>query len=176
MNNKKTSSNLSRAELLGGLLKIVSRMMPFTAAFPEIYDLLRDLGKQRDELDVKIIKAHNALKETSQLLAELEAGLKDRTEKFESIKAKYEQYSKLAEIEENKAAPLMKQIEFTVSKGRGKERTISLVLNIVAGIIVFVVGILVGPKLTAMLVKKQDTKLQPSPPSYSEPNTRLPSQ
>jgi uncharacterized phage infection (PIP) family protein YhgE len=122
-------------------------MLPFSTALPEIIDLVKDLSKQRTDLDKKIIRAHNSLQETSTLLAELEGGLKERVEKLERVKSEYEQYSKLADVEEEKAKALIKQIELTVSKGKGNERIISLLLNLIAGIIVFVLGVYFGPKL-----------------------------
>jgi ABC-type transporter Mla subunit MlaD len=65
-------------------------MLPFSTALPEIYRLVRDLTTQRTDLDKKILKAHDALQDTSTLLAELEQGLKDRAEKLEKIRAEYD--------------------------------------------------------------------------------------
>lgn len=148
MRMSKPKHSLTRTELLARVSKILMRMLPFTTALPEIYDLINDISRQRPELDKKILRAHQSLKETSSLLSELESGLKERTATLEKIKADYDQYSKLAKVEENKAQALIQQIELTISKGRGKERLISLFLNLVAGIVIFVLGVLLGPALT----------------------------
>lgn len=142
---------LSSKEIVERLSVIMMRMLPFSTAFPEIFELLKDLTKQRTQLDQKIIRAHNALQETSSLLSELESGLKERAEKLDRIKSEYDQYSRLAQVEEEKAQALIQQIELTVSKGKSKERFINLVLNLLAGIVVFVLGVYFGPKLTTWM-------------------------
>ena len=126
----------------------MTRMMPFSTVLPEVAALVIDLLKKQPELDKKILRAHEALKETSSLLSELESGLQERVEKLDRIKSEYDQYSKLAQVEEEKAQVLIQQIELTVSKGKGKERLVSLVLNLLAGTVVFVLGVYLGPKLT----------------------------
>ena len=130
---------------------ILMRMLPFSTALPEVVGLVRDLTEQRNDLDAKIVRAQDALQETSTLLEELEHGLKDRVKKLERIRADYEKYSKLAAIEEEKAKAIVQQIELTVGKGKGVERLISLGLNLLAGVIIFVLGIYCGPKLTTWL-------------------------
>lgn len=149
MSNKKLiNTSLSPKEILERLSVIIMRMLPFSTALPEVFALFKDLAKTQHELDKKIIRAHEALQETSSLLSELESGLKERAEKLNRIKFEYDQYSALAQVEEEKARALIQQIEFTVSKGKGKERLISLTLNLLAGIAVFILGVYLGPKLT----------------------------
>lgn len=142
---------ISTQDLTERLSKIIMRMMPFTTALPEIYDLLKDISNQRTDLDTKIVCAHKALQETSALLSELEIGLKERTEKLATIKKDYEQYSKLAAVEEDKAKVLIQQIELTIGKGKTKEWFISLSLNLIAGIVVFLLGIYFGPSITKLM-------------------------
>ena len=149
--SKQSPNQISSRELTERLWVIVMRMLPFSTALPEVVSLVRDLTKQRTDLDAKIVKAHDALQETSTLFAELEHGLKDRVEKLEKIRADYEQYSKLAAVEEEKAKPIVQQIELTVGKGKGVERLISLGLNLLAGVIIFILGIYFGPKLATWL-------------------------
>lgn len=141
MKKKNNKITITSKELFERLSVIMMRMLPFSTALPEIFDLLRDLTKERTALDKKVVLAHKALQETSALLSELESGLKERADKLSRIKAEYDQYSKLAQVEEEKAQILLQQIELTVSKGKGKERVISLILNLLAGIVVFVLGV-----------------------------------
>ena len=151
MSAGQSPNRISARELTERLGVILARMLPFSTALPEIYGLVRDLTTQRTDLDKKILKAHDALQDTSTLLAELEQGLKDRAEKLEKIRAEYDQYSKLAALEEEKAKAIVQQIELTVAKGKGLERFISLGLNLLAGVVVFILGIYFGPQLTAWL-------------------------
>lgn len=85
------------------------------------------------------------------MVSELEDGLKDRVTKVEKLKEEYDRYSALAEVEENKAKALVTQLELTIGKGKPRERIISLLLNIAAGILVFILGVFAGPHLKEWL-------------------------
>lgn len=148
--NDANDSKARTKQLTEGLLRIMLRMLPFGAT-PEIFDLVKDMSRKRTELDVKISMASEALKQTSGLLEELETGLKERGDKLAALKTEYEKYSKIAQIEEDKAQALLAELKVTVSKGKGVERLISLGLNLIAGLIVFVLGVWLGPKLTAWM-------------------------
>ncbi len=130
--------------------RILLRMLPLVPG-PEIYDLIKDLSKSRTSLDEKVTKAYESLHETSSLISELEGGLKERVSKVEKLKKEYDRYSALAEVEEDKAKALVKQLELTIGKGQPRERLISLFLNITAGIIVFVLGVFASPHLSRWL-------------------------
>lgn len=132
------------------LSRIILRMLPIIPA-PEIYDLIKDLSKSRTDLDKKIARAQRALSETSELIAELESGLNSRIAKVERLKKEYDKYSKLAEVEEEKASAIILQIDSALGRNRRKERMIALALNLVAGVIVFILGVKFGPTLTGWL-------------------------
>lgn len=129
------------------LSRIMLRMLPFVPG-PELYDLVKGLGKSRTDFDEKISRAQVSLTETSELIAELESGLNDRVNKIERLKQEYEKYSQLAEVEESKAKVIVQQIESAIGRNRGRERIIALSLNLLAAIIVFVLGVVIGPLLT----------------------------
>jgi len=150
MDSKKNDYTNSLSLILRHIRRILLRMMPFIPA-PEIYDLINDLNKSRTSLDEKIDRAYESLQETSSLISELEKGLKDRVNKVERLKAEYEKYSKLAEIEEDKARALIQQLELTIGMGRLKERVVSLLLNLIAAVIVFMLGVIFGPALTKLI-------------------------
>ena len=137
-------------KLIEHLSRIILRMLPILPG-PEIYDLLKDLGKSRTDLTDKITKAQLALTETSDLIKELESGMTERVTTLNRLKEEYEKYSKLAEIEEGKAKAIMQQIDLTIGRHKGRERLIALFLNLLAGVIVFVLGVIVGPALTKWL-------------------------
>lgn len=136
--------------LLDNMSRVVLRMLPILPG-PELYDLLKDLGKSRMDLNEKIAKAQAALTEASSLIRELESGMEGRVDKLNRLKEEYERYSKLAEVEEGKAQAIMQQIELAVGHNKGRERTIALLLNLLAGIIVFILGVIAGPALTKWL-------------------------
>lgn len=140
----------SAHNMFGHLSRIMLRMIPLLPG-PELYDLVKDLSKSRTDLDHKITRAQSSLSETSELIAELESGLNERVAKLQRLKNEHDKYSKLAEVEEEKAKAIMQQIELAVSRSKGKERIIALALNLLAGIIVFSLGVVLGPHLTTWL-------------------------
>jgi hypothetical protein len=138
-------------KLTENLSRIILRMVPILPG-PEIYDLLKDLGKSRVGLDQKITRAQASLTEASDLIREMETDMNARAEKLTQLREEYEKYSKLSEIEEGKARGIMQQIETVIGRHRGRERMIALLLNLLAGIVVFVLGVILGPPLMRWLV------------------------
>tara|TARA_R110002050_G_scaffold45998_2_gene108424 strand:+ start:20831 stop:21298 length:468 start_codon:yes stop_codon:yes gene_type:complete len=130
--------------------KILLSMFPFVPG-KDIYDLILDLSKSRKSLDVKVKKAYESLQETSALISELEDGLKERVDKVEKLKGEYDRYSALANVEEDKARALLAQLELTIVKGQPKERLISLLISIMAGIFVFILGVFASPYVSKWL-------------------------
>lgn len=124
--------------------------LPFVPG-PELYDLLRDLQRSRTAVGAKVERAVKSLTEASELVAELQAELTERVEKVGKLQAEYEKYEQLAKVEEGKARALIDQIEETVGRGRSRERWIALGINLAAGIIVFLLGVIAGPRITAWL-------------------------
>ncbi len=147
---EKAKTRMDVPRMFDHLSRIVLRMLPLFPG-PELYDLVRDLGRSRTDLDQKINRAQASLAETSELIGELEAGLHNRVEKLKQLKEEYDKYSQLAAVEEDKAKVIIQQIEATIGRNRGKERIIALGLNLVAGMIVFVLGVVLGPHLTTWL-------------------------
>ncbi len=66
--------------------------------------------------------------------------MENRVAKLDKIREEYEQYSQLATTEKEKADAIMKELKDTV-KG---ERRIAFGIALVAGIIVFLIGAVVG--------------------------------
>jgi len=134
------------------VVRLILRSLPVPLVpFPELYDILRDVQKSRTDLDVKVRKTSQALTEASTLVAELQAELSERVEKVGRLRAEYERYQELARVEEGKAAALIKQLEATLSRGRGSERWVALGINLIAGLVIFILGILLSPWLRKLL-------------------------
>ncbi len=114
---------------------------------PELFDLVVDLGKSRTELDKKVTEAVNSMRNASALVSELEASLADRTAKLTELRNEIDRLSQVASLEEAKAAPLLRELTLLTRKGRGKERVIAFVINIIAGALIFLAGAYLGPKL-----------------------------
>ncbi|KRT15954.1 hypothetical protein ASU31_10625 [Pedobacter ginsenosidimutans] len=129
------------------VIKLFLRTLPLIPA-PELYDILNDLKKSKQDINEKINKAYVALRETSELVDELQKDLTERTDQVKRLSDEYERYSKLAEIEQEKIQPLLIELDKTVNKGKYQERWVGFVINIVSGIIIFILGIWLGPKIS----------------------------
>lgn len=130
--------------------RVALRMLPFLPG-PELVDLVKELSYNRSSLDQKVQKAYSSLQETSRLVSELEDSLQESADKINKLRSEYEHYSKLAEVEEEKANALIKQLEFSLDRRSRRERWISLAINLIAGLIIFVLGILSGPTIKIWL-------------------------
>ena len=140
----------AKIEMFDHLSRIILRTLPLFPG-PELFDLVKDLSKSRTHLSQKISRAQASLTETSDLIAELESGLNERVNKIQHLKQEYEKYSQLAEVEESKAKAIIQQIETAIGRNRVRERIIALTLNLLAGLIVFILGVVFGPSLTKWL-------------------------
>ena len=130
-------------QILDKILRIFLRTIPVLPG-PELYDMLNEVKSSRSELDQKVEKAATSLNEASHLVSELEETLSERMEKVNKLRDEYSKYSELAEIEEKKAEALIKQIQTTVHQGKNRERLLALVINVFAGIIVFILDLSCG--------------------------------
>ncbi|MFV5912473.1 hypothetical protein [Bacillus cereus] len=113
-----------------------------------IIEMLNDLKESETSIDTKIQKVNASLKETSQIIKELETELTERTQKLELLQIEYERYSKLASIEQEKASALLSQVDHSVNKGKRSERWIGFWLGIASGLIIFILGLILTPILT----------------------------
>lgn len=145
------TSRLKTRRILKLTLEAISVLsIPF---FPStrLLDLLDELRRSRSSLDEKITEAFRSMQKATELIDELEGTLKERTEKLNLLRQDYERYSKLVEVEEEKARPIMQQIELILKMGKGRDRLERLIISLVAGIIVFFLGIFLGPLVRAWL-------------------------
>jgi hypothetical protein len=137
------------------LWRLLLRWIPLIPA-PEIYDLLRDVKRSQDDVDEQVTEALDSIRKTSKLVGQLEDSLKDRAMRLEELQKEHERYSQLAEMEANKAQALLTQIETTLGKNIGRERWISFGINLAAGLILFLLGVIVSDYLKhlwALLLK-----------------------
>lgn len=146
--------SLITKNLIDKINRTILRSIPFLPG-PQLFDLFIELKEGKKSINSKIEEAYKSLNETSGLITELENDLKFRTEKVKELKETYEEYSKLAEIEEEKIQPLLKQLEKAVGKNRNVERLVSFFINLIAGLLIFVLGIWAGPKVKEWIWPKE---------------------
>jgi hypothetical protein len=93
-----------------GVMRVFQRNSILTSPFfgsvtdSLIFRLVEDLKRSRTSIDEKIQNAYKSMQETHELIDELEESLKERTEKLSLLSQEYERYSRLAELEEDKAS------------------------------------------------------------------------
>jgi predicted RNase H-like nuclease (RuvC/YqgF family) len=126
--------------------RLLLRWIPIIPA-PEIYDLLRDVKRSQDDVDSQVTEAIESIQKTSALVTRLEESLKERASKLEQLQQEHERYSQLANIESKKAQALLTQIEATLGKNAGKERWFAFGINIAAGFIIFILGVIFSDSL-----------------------------
>ncbi len=143
-----TNMKIDRA-MQDKMWRLLLRWVPIIPA-PEIYDLLRDVKRSQVDVDSQVTEAIESIQKTSTLVTRLEESLKERASKLEHLQQEHERYSQLAEMEATKAQALLKQIETTLGKNAGKERWVAFGINIIAGLIIFVLGVIVSEPLKSL--------------------------
>jgi len=120
-----------------------------------IHNLEKILGKISENLDEnksslnhKIDEARDALVQTSKIINELEVELNKNVENLEIAKDEYKKFSRLAKVERDSAASLLETVAETVDSGKKKERWFNFLISATTGIIIFIIGIWLGPFIT----------------------------
>lgn len=149
MSNSDSKTPLIRKSTQRKLIRAVLRILPFPIiSAPEIYDLITDLQRSRNSIDEKIDEASESLKKTYELVDEIEQILTDRTTKLTVLRQEVKRYSKLAEVEEENAKAIVQQLELALNKGKNQERWFGFFINIIAGLILFIVGVVFSPTVS----------------------------
>jgi hypothetical protein len=132
------------------LLRLGLRSLTFVPGL-ELYDLVAQITRSQKDVDAQVNEALESIQKTSALVSQLEVTLKERAVKLEELQKQHEHLSRLTTIEAEQAAALLKQVEDTVGKNVGRERWIAFLINIVAGLILFVLGVALSDKTKAWL-------------------------
>jgi exonuclease VII small subunit len=130
------------------LVRLLLRMLPVPfVPMPELYDLVSDLRRSRVDLDRQVVEAIEALQRSSQLVSQLEDGLRERSDRLSQLREEYERLTKLAEIEEDKVEALIGQLELTLGRERGRERWFGIAVSMFSGLVFFLAGALLSDPL-----------------------------
>jgi hypothetical protein len=140
-----------RDRLLRLLLRSIS-IIPFLHG-PELYDLIRSIRRSQDDLDKQVREAVDALQHSSSLISSLEEKAKIRANKLSELQEEYKRLSELSTITSAQAEALARQIEISLGKGKRAERFVAFGINIVAGVVVFVLGIFMSEPIKALIAK-----------------------
>jgi len=112
-----------------------------------IINLVKELQNSPLKLNEKVNRAVESIRIASLLVADLERELSSKLEQVEKLKTEYERYQQLATVEEQKARAFIQEMQQLVIASQRRERLVALAINILAGIVVFVVGVWASPKI-----------------------------
>jgi predicted transcriptional regulator len=116
--------------------------------FKAVIDAIR---KTETDIDKEVESAISSIRKSSELVSSLESRLSERSALLEKLKDEYKRLSELTSITKEQTAALSASIRDTIGVATRKERFVSLLINLAAGIIVFLLGVVFGPPLTRWL-------------------------
>ena len=132
------------------LWRILLRSLPIVPG-PELFDLVAQITRSQKDVDAQVNEALESIRKTSALVSQLGESLTERAQKLRELQKEHDHLSKLTKIEAEQAGALLRQVEETVGKNQARERWISFLINIAAGLILFVLGVVFSDTLKAWL-------------------------
>jgi len=129
-------------------LKYISIWKKFIVRFLRNFSLVDNIFTLYDEVEranmattAKLDKINELMEQSSTLILELEKDMKERTRVLKELQEKSEEYEALAEIQLDKAKPILVAIEKTINKDKNSERAFSVFLTLAGGMVFFLLGI-----------------------------------
>jgi hypothetical protein len=141
---------LNQARLKEALIQTLLRMIPLVPA-NELKAVVEAIRRTETDIDKDVEGAIEAIRKSSDLVVSLERKLTERTALLEKLKTEHSRLTELSSITKAQTAALSEALRETIGSSTRKERVVSLLINLFAGVIVFVVGVLFGPGLTRWL-------------------------
>lgn len=126
------------------------RIIPFLPA-NEMLAVVQSLRRSQDDVEKQVEEALDSLKKSAALVGRLEQDLKSRMETVQKLQEEHKKFSELSHISRDQAAALADMIEGTLGKSARRERMVALIINLVAGAIVFVLGVIFAVPVTKFL-------------------------
>jgi DNA-binding transcriptional regulator YbjK len=128
-------------------LQLILRMVPIFPA-NEFWGLIEALRKSNSDIDRQVDEAIASLKRSSETVRLLERDLTERTERLQKLRTEHANLTELTKISQQQARALADLLQQTIGRGNKKERVIALFINLLAGIIIFILGVLVSAPVT----------------------------
>jgi chromosome segregation ATPase len=128
-------------------LQLVLRMVPIVPA-NEFWGLIEALRKSNSDIDKQVDEAVASLKKSSETVRLLERDLTERTERLQKLRTEHANLTELTKISQEQAKALADLLQQTIGKGNRKERVIALFINLFAGAVIFVIGVVFSAPIT----------------------------
>jgi hypothetical protein len=127
-------------------LQFLLRIIPFIPA-NETLSLLSALKPEAD-IEKQVNEALDSLRKSAALVERLEIDLKQRMETVQKLQDEHKKFSELSQISKDQAAALTELLGSTLTSTARRERLFALIINLVAGTIVFVLGVTFASPVT----------------------------
>jgi DNA repair exonuclease SbcCD ATPase subunit len=108
----------------------------------ELLDLALSISKSQKQLDVQIEDAVESLRNSASLISTLESEVKSRADRLSELQEEHKRLTSLSQITAEQVKALATQIEVSIGKTKRWDWLVSLIINLIAGLIIFVLGIL----------------------------------
>ncbi len=140
------------AQALNESLLITMRV--FTPALERLLEAYgirfeRESPNNDEVVKSKLAAAGEALTEASRHISELENRMEAKRLALAETARQYAHFQQLAETEKVKADALLAQVSTTIASGQIRERTWGFFLSLIGNLIVFVLGVILAPKVQA---------------------------
>jgi hypothetical protein len=139
--------NINARAVREATLQLFLRMVPIVPA-NEFWKLIEALRRSNSDIDKQVDEAIASLQKSSEIVSLLETNLKERTSRLKKLRAEHNNLTELTKISQEQAKAITDVLRQTIGSGNRKERIISLFINLFAGVIVFVLGVLFSAPLT----------------------------
>lgn len=121
-------------------LQLALRTVPLLPA-NELFALITAATKNQKNVDAQIQEAVEALSRSSDLIDNLGETLKEREKKLREMQKEYEKVSQLASLTAAQGEAVAASLAQVLGRTQTKERWVAFGINIVAGLLLFVLGV-----------------------------------
>ena len=131
------------AKLPDVFAQIARASLGVTGVLPaaQLADLIRSVRRTESDLDDRVRAAFDSLSESSQLIDSLGEMLAERQKKLVALREEYDRISQLSTLTADQADAVADSLQRVIGKSAVRERLYSFAINIVAGLLLFVVGV-----------------------------------
>ena len=119
---------------------LLKAVMPFGTG-DDIVGIVRNLNTSQKDLNRQVEEAVGALTKSTQLITELEGSLGERAKELAKLQIEYKRVSELASLTEEQSKAVTEQLEQTMGKNRRKQLLVAFILNLTAGLVIFILGV-----------------------------------
>lgn len=102
---------------------------------------MRSVRRSESDLDERIKEAFDSLTASSRLIDNLGEVLSEREQKLLALQSEYERISQLSSLTATQAEAVAKSLEKVIGASARRERVYAFLINVGAGLILFVVGV-----------------------------------